>query len=399
MLILETIQESFETLIHNKMRTFLSILGIIIGIGSVIALISLGESSQAYITDEIESFGINNITIRSGNFNSRDQESLTMGDVEFLRQDVFSPYFSQIIPNITVSGTLTYNDNSSQATINGVDDAHFADQFNVDKIELGQALSEQNQLNNEKVLVVGSQIATDLFDTAQGALNQQVKYQNQFWTIVGVLAETGLSDSTAYAPIGAVDAYVGNTSLNELSSITAVIINSEEVTTAENLLNYAFMQRRGLTDPDDLSLSISSLQEMLDSLSSILGIFTGLLSGIAAISLLVGGIGIMNIMLVTVTERTREIGLRQALGAKKKTIITQFLIEAMVLTVLGGFFGFFLGIGISYIATIFLETTFVLSATAVVLGVGVSTLIGIVFGIYPAWKAAKLQPIEALRYD
>jgi putative ABC transport system permease protein len=403
MLINRIIKESLFSLKRNKMRTFLSTLGIIIGIASVITLLSLGVATQSQITSQIESLGANRITLNAGRGeNVRDQNSLTMEDVKFLRQDIFADYSISVMPKISSGGTATYQGNSSSISLTGVDEVFYQNETNLDDLEFGRALSEEEIVNKAKVMIIGSQVASDLFGTSQNALYKELKFQNQFWQVVGVLAETESltgTDTAAYTPIGAVALYVPGASLKQLSSSEVTAVNSEAVTDTQNLVKYAFMKRRNLTEADNLNLRIFSAKDMIETMNTMLGTVTGLLAGIAAISLLVGGIGIMNIMLVSVTERTREIGLRKALGAKRKTVIFQFLTESVILTLIGGFCGFLLGILLAWLGTKLMEINFVISWWAVILSITASTFIGLVFGIYPAAKAAKLQPIEALRYD
>ena len=402
MLITEIIKESLSSLLHNKMRTFLSTLGIVIGIASVIGLLSLGEGTKKQINDQISSLGVNKIQLMAFGGGNRDREALKMSDVEFLRQDIFSDYIEKVEPRISSSISVAYQDQLVSTSVTGIDEYFFADKNNSDKVQFGRPLSLDDVNSRARNIVIGYQLASDLFGAGMIPLGEQVKFEGQFWQIVGVLEESGgmmSSDTIVYAPIGALATYVSSLSENELSAIEVTAPDGGVVGETQNLVKYIFMQRRGLTDPDDLNIRLISAQDMLEMVDTIMGTITGLLAGIAAISLLVGGIGIMNIMLVTVTERTREIGLRKALGAHRSTIVLQFLMESTVLTIVGGILGFILGLIIAYFGTKLIDVDFTLSFSAVVLGVGVSSAIGVVFGIYPANKAAKLQPIEALRYD
>lgn len=403
MLVTEIIKESLSSLKHNKMRTFLSTLGIVIGIASVIALISLGQGTQNTITEQVESLGVNKITLMAFGGGNRDQNALKLSDAEFLRQDIFAHYIQRVEPKLTSNGTFVYQDNSVSGNVNGIDESFFSQEINAEKVISGRILNSDDFNNRERNIVVGSEIVSELFGAGAIPLGERIKYEGQFWTIVGILEEAGSStssDTVVYAPLGAVATYVPGLSENELSTIEVTASDSETVTETQNLIKYIYMQRRGISDPDELNLRVFSSKEMLETMETMMGTVTGLLAGIAAISLLVGGIGIMNIMLVTVTERTREIGLRKALGAHRSTIILQFLTESVLLTVFGGIFGFILGVGLAYLGSVFLlQISFSISWFAVVLGIGVSTAIGLLFGIYPANKAAKLQPIEALRYD
>ena len=372
------------------MRTFLSALGIIIGIGSVIALISLGNAAQSTIQTQIESFGVNAINIMP-----RGTENLTLADAQYLRSDAFSYYFSAISPKLNATDTVTFDDKTTRATIVGVD--HHFWESHQDNLQSGRHPAVADDEESNRVLVVGSSIADDLFGQTN-PLGQKVYFAYQYWQIIGVFKE-GTNDSSIYTPLSSVAQYFASASTNALTSIEITAANSEVANDATSLAKFLMMGRKNIDNVDDLPFTFISFQQMVETMNELMGMFMLFLVGIAAISLLVGGIGIMNIMLVTVVERTREIGLRKALGARKSTIVTQFLVEAMVLTLIGGIFGFLLGLGLAAVFCQIADMDFIISWQGVALGVGVSTAIGLIFGIYPAQKAAKLQPIDALRFD
>jgi putative ABC transport system permease protein len=231
-------------------------------------------------------------------------------------------------------------------------------------------------------------------------VGELVRLNGDPYTIIGVTESTsgfGQSNNAIYVPLKTAQKVVFG--VNHVSQIYVGAINEDVMRAAENQVGWFLLELHGLSSPDDADFSISSQGDLLETVSEVTQTFTTLLTGIAAISLIVGGIGIMNIMLVTVTERTREIGVRKALGAKRKVIITQFLIESVILTLAGGFIGVLIGLGVSMLLTNRMQLPYAFSLTSISLAVAVSCVIGVVFGIYPAFKASKLQPIEALRYE
>jgi putative ABC transport system permease protein len=253
-----------------------------------------------------------------------------------------------------------------------------------------------------KVAVIGPTTATNLFGEGVDPLGKTIRVSGQIFTITGVTVSKGGTgfqnqDDVLYVPLSTAQKQLFGAS--HLTSIALEAANSDIMTDAQNQVGYFLLARHKISDPTDADFSIFSQQDILNTASAATGTFTTLLSGVAAISLLVGGIGIMNIMLVTVTERTREIGLRKALGAKKKIIIAQFLIESVILTFSGGMLGIALGILASYIYSLVTSSAFIVSPNSILLAFVVSSSIGVLFGWYPANKAANLQPIEALRYE
>lgn len=406
MKIVEIIMEALNTLRVNKLRTILAMLGIVIGIGSVIALISLGQGSQASVQSSIQSLGANLLTISPGSQGggfvqggAGSATTLTLADAESILTSSTVTSVANVSPEYSKRAQVTVSGKNTNTSITGVRPIYSA----IHKVTIAEGvfITQRDDLGQAKVAVLGPTAANDLFGETNpiGAI---VRIQGQSFRIVGVTVSKGGSgfqnqDDVIYIPLStAMKAVFGATSL---SSISVEAKSADVMTSAQDQVGYVLLDRHKLTDPTKADFSIFSQNDILSTASSITGTFTALLSGIAAISLIVGGIGIMNIMLVTVTERTREIGLRKALGAKKKDIITQFLIEAIILTFVGGIFGMVIGIVTSLIISKLISLLFTISVSAVALAIGVSGTIGVLFGWYPARKAANLQPIEALRYE
>ncbi|OGD83095.1 hypothetical protein A2165_04140 [Candidatus Curtissbacteria bacterium RBG_13_40_7] len=403
----ELVSESIGTLKLNKMRTGLAALGIIIGISSVIALISLGQGSQKYIENQIQSLGSNLLTV-----NPRGQStgpvqaaggsgtSLTLDDAKALEDANQLTTIRSVSPEYSGRAQVTAGRNNTNTQIIGVY-PRYADIRKIG-IQSGSFISERDVETIAKVAVIGPQAAVDLFGEGANPVGQNVRINSQTLRIVGLTAEKGGSgfanpDNAIYVPLSTAQKQLFGTT--HLTSISVEATGPEVMTQAQNEIGYFLLSKHKLNDPADADFTIFSQSDILNTASQVTSTFTALPGGIAAISLLVGGIGIMNIMLVTVTERTREIGLRKALGAKKGIIVRQFLIEAILLTLIGGFIGMILGIVISYILSNVINLPFVIALTSIALAISVSAGIGIIFGWYPAQKAANLQPIEALRYE
>ncbi len=404
---LEVITESLQTLTVNKLRTTLATLGIVIGIGSVISLISLGEASQQSVQSQIQSLGSNLLTVLPGSQQSGGIRTaagsittLTYEDAKAIAGSAQMTDIKAVSPELQRRAQVATGNKNSNVQVMGVT-ATYQTVRNI-TMDSGSFISENDNLGANKVAVLGPQVVADLFGAGAEPIGQSIRINKVSFRITGVTQSKGGTgfqnqDEIVFIPLLTAQKQVFG--VDYLSNISVQAKTAEVMTDAQNQVGYFLLARHHLGDPAKADFSILSQADILGAASQITGTFTALLSGIAAISLLVGGIGIMNIMLVTVTERTREIGLRKALGAKKHTIITQFLVEAIFLTFAGGVLGMVLGVAISYAISSIINLPYVLSWSSVILAISVSGGIGILFGWYPAQKAANLSPIEALRYE
>lgn len=405
--ILELFLESLGTLTLNKTRTGLAILGIVIGIGSVIALVSLGQATQQSVQSRIESLGSNLLTIQPGSTNQGGVRSaqggrttLTLDDAKAIETSTLITTIGKVSPEFSRRTQITTGGSNTNTQVIGSTPA-YAEVHKV-TIASGNFITQRDVEVMSKVAVLGPQVVTDLFGEGANPIGQSIRAGGQTLKIIGVTQSKGGSgfqnqDDMVFVPLTTAQKQLFG--VNYLGSIALEAKSAEVMTDAQNEVGYFLLTKHKLSDPTQADFSILSQQDILNTVTSTTGTFTSLLAGIAAISLLVGGIGIMNIMLVTVTERTREIGLRKALGAKKKIIITQFLLESIILTFTGGVIGIVFGIITSYVISNLTSSPFVISPASILLAFIVSAGIGILFGWYPAQKAAGLQPIEALRYE
>lgn len=404
---MENLRNSIRNLLVNKLRSGLAMLGIVIGIGSVIALISLGEGSQQAVQSQIQSLGANLLTVNPGAQRTGAVRGAAGGNTTLTNEDASAILASSKIttiknvsPEFSRRTQVVTGSNNTNTQIIGVTPVY----AEVHKISVnsGRFITSQDDTNMAKVAVVGPQVVSDLFGDGASAIGQSLRISGQTFTIVGVTVAkggTGFSnqDDIIYAPLSTVQKQLFGVSY--LTSVALEAKSSDVMTAAQDEIGYFLLSRHHISDPAQADFSIFSQQDILNTVSATTGAFTTMLSGIAAISLLVGGIGIMNIMLMSVTERTREIGLRKALGARKKTIISQFLMESIVLTFSGGIVGVILGVVASFVIASLTNSAFVISPTSVGLAFIVSVIIGVLFGWYPARRASNLQPIEALRYE
>ncbi len=407
MKLIELFEESVTVLKTNRLRTGLSALGIIIGIGSVIALMTLGEASQKSITQRIQSLGANLLTVSPGSqetihgflkTSGSGGTTLSYDDAKAIAESQRTTTVDKVAAVFTSNAQVSYGSNNDNIQITGVTENY----FELRNIELltGKFITDQDNLLVRKSAVVSSGLIEDLLEEVSNPVGETIRLNGNTFTIVGVsesVSSFGQSRDSVYIPLTTAQNILFG--VNHVSSIYVGAINEDLMVEAENQIGFLLLELHGLDTPDDADFSISSQGDILETVEQVTQTFTTLLAGIAAISLIVGGIGIMNIMLVTVTERTREIGVRKALGAKRKVIVMQFLIESVLLTIVGGSIGVIFGLGVSFLLTKMMSLPNTISVSSIGLAVVVSGVIGIVFGIYPAQKASKLQPIDALRHE
>jgi len=403
---LDAFNISFSSLRHNRLRTILAMLGIVIGIASVILIISIAKGATASITSQVSSLGSNLLSISPGSQSNGpvqgggNVQTLTYADAQYFKNNNDFPNISAVSASVQSSAQVIGNGENMNTTVQGVSANYF--QMQSISVDSGELFSEEDEGFYSKVAVIGPDVVTELFGEGADPTGQVIQIKSQLFRVVGVTKAKGSSgmsnpDKAVYVPVTtAIKILLGQ---NYVQSIQLSLSDIKLINQTTDEIKQALMERHGITDEANIDFNITSSKEMQDTLSSITSTLTAMLAGIAGISLLVGGIGVMNIMLVSVTERTKEIGLLKALGARKNDILLQFLIEAVVLTIVGGFIGMATGEIFSYIASILINIPFVFQLYPILLAVGVCVAIGVFFGLYPSQRAAKLNPIDALKYE
>ncbi len=398
--------EALESLTSNKVRSGLTMLGIIIGVAAVIAMMSIGSGAQASITNQIASIGTNLLYVRSGG-DATNPQPLTMGDAAAIADTQMAPSVTYVAPVLQGQVDVAVAGEQTSTTLVGVTPEFFKVQ-NADVSE-GQMISQLHVDDYSAVVLLGSDVATTLFDTNSDLIGKKVRIAGQVFKVIGVLAEQGgmgmdNKDDRVLVPISTARVRLLQRDQADEVDMLYVQASSADATTSateevSEILRSRHRKNLGVDDFD-----IMSTQDLLDTMNQVTGTLTAFLGGIAGISLLVGGIGIMNIMLVTVTERTREIGLRKAVGARKNDIRFQFIVELAMLSLGGGIIGIILGWGISVLigqvaASMGTSLSPVIKLSSVLMATAFSAAVGLFFGLYPANRAAGLQPVEALRVD
>jgi len=406
MTIRDTLMVAMRSIAANKMRSFLTMLGIIIGVSSVIGLSALGEATTYSITKAVESLGTNLLTIDSGaaavggvQFGQGSQETLTYADAQAIAAD--DPDISGVSAMVQSNGQALYGPNNDAVTIQATS-AQYGAMKNL-TVAQGSFFTAQEVTQSANVAVLGSDIAQILFaNQSVNPIGATIDIRGLPFTVVGILTAqdtTGFQNPNDYVDIPV------TTAMNELTGstgVSSIIVSAQSpavMNQAEQEVTSTLRFTHHLTGSEPSDFQIFNQATTLSTLSSSTQTLTDMLSGVAAISLLVGGIGIMNIMLVSVTERTREIGIRKAVGAKKSSVLLQFLIESVALSVTGALIGLFIGAGGSEVAGALTHVGNLVTAGPVLMSIGFALLVGIVFGVYPARKAANLKTIDALRYE
>ena len=404
--ITESFYTALDSLLANKMRSILTMLGVIIGVAAVIALMSIGNGVSASITGEIQSFGTNLIYVSPDFENSNGAQTLSLEDVEALSDPFLAPALSDVAATVSGNQEVLYNGRSENTSVLGVTGNYFFVN-NLDDFANGDMLTEQDNETSARVAVIGSELAEDLFQE-DFPVGKSIKINGVSYEVVGVLNEQGSSfgsstDSNVFVPLTTAQSrlYPNRTrqGAKAVNTIIAQAASEDQTDTAVEQITDIIREQHGITYAADDDFAIISQTDLLDTFDQITGVLTAFLGSIAGISLVVGGIGIMNIMLVSVTERTREIGIRKAVGALKRDILTQFLLESLLLSLIGGGIGILLGYGISQAVGPLLDLDAVVDMGTVTLATSFAGGVGLIFGIYPAWRAANLRPIEALRYE
>ena len=390
----------------NKMRTFLTMLGIIIGVASVIAMLAIGEGSKQSIRTQISSMGTNMLTIRPGagmmggvRMDMSSMRSLTLVDLESLHENC--KLITNISPQVNGNGQVIYGANNWPTSVYGVSPEYL--KVRVLSVTKGNMFTQQDVLKASKVVVIGQTIVENLFKNGEEPIGKIIRFNNIPFLVIGVLSEKGENtwgqdqDDVILAPYTSVQKRI--LAQTHLQSIIASAISEDQAPAAVIEMTKILRKNHKLGDGDEDDFNIFSQQELISTFTSTSQMLTILLVAIASISLLVGGIGIMNIMYVSVKERTREIGLRMAVGGRGRDIMVQFLVEAIIISVTGGIIGVALGLGSTFFIKAFLNWPICITLYSMIISFVVCAITGIFFGWYPARKAAALDPINALRYE
>ena len=404
----QAIIEAFESLGANKLRSGLTILGIVIGVGSVIAMLAVGTGAQDTITSTISGIGTNLMFVFQGNFTEtvRNPKPLTMQDAQAMKDSFLAPSVENVAPVIQSKLEVSFESEHALVTVYGIT-PEYEMVRNYSLIE-GEFINAEHLLGQSSVALLGSDMADKLFGRRNGITGETIRIEGQPFRVIGVLQPKGGSsfgsqDQIVLLPMTTAQARLIRKPKDRVDTIFVQAVNSDSVNQASQEVA-ALLRQRHRTELGADDFTIFTQQDFVATASTITGVLTIFLGGVAAISLLVGGIGIMNIMLVSVTERTREIGLRKALGARKRDIMIQFLSESALLSLLGGLIGIGLGWLIAFAVgevARAANTPFSPSVglDAILLATLFSTAIGLFFGLYPANRAANLEPVEALRYE
>jgi putative ABC transport system permease protein len=407
----ESARIALRALAANKLRAALTMLGIIIGVGAVIALLSVGHGFQAYISEQFEGLGSNLLFVIPGQFDSSGPQRqriqpLTMGDAEAIADPFLVSGVAAVAPEYSRSGTVVRGKMESYTSVSGVTPDY--EQVRNFTPVIGEFISQEHVNGRSRVAVLGADVAEELFGPDEYILEQTVKLNDVPFRVIGVLEKKGggafgSQDDVVLIPISTAQTRLFDSGAFRgdliISIVFIQVVDQDEMDIVADRVSQVLRDRHRIDFKDDDDFTVVNQTDLIQVFGEFTAVFTIVLGAIAGISLVVGGIGIMNIMLVSVTERTREIGIRKAVGARRRDILMQFLVEAIVLSMLGGFLGIGLGYAASILVANLADLTTVVRADAILLATGFSAAVGLFFGIYPATRAARLNPIEALRYE
>lgn len=396
--------QAIKEIRRNSMRSLLTAIGIVIGIASVIAMVNIGKGASQSITESVSRLGGNTLFIMPGQEHGPGQGSLTtkafsLKDVEVLKESIFM--IKAISPQATASVTALYLDESYQTSVRGINNDYFTIQNWA--LAKGAQFSNDELKSGKNVCILGQTIIDELSLDSENLIGSKIRLEKFSCKVVGLLEKKGSDtfgqdqDDTILVPIKMLQRRISGN--NDVRTIMASIKENFSLEDAKMQIEQILREQRNIKSGDEDNFSVRSMTSLIDTLKQITSMLTIMLGAVAAISLVVGGIGIMNIMLVSVTERTREIGIRMAIGAMAKDILTQFLIESTVLSAVGGILGVLFGLIITFAVSFVLDINLVIDLAIIIVALLFSMLIGIIFGLVPARKAANMNPIDALRYE
>ena len=400
--------DAVSSLSANKLRTGLTMLGIVIGVASVISMLAIGNGASSSITSSIESMGTNLLYVMA-NSQGTNPQPVTLADADAIIDSGGAPSVIAVAPVAQRSMDVTYAGTSTSTTVMGVT-PNYSTVRNT-PVESGRFITQADIDNHATVAIIGADVVEELFGSSVGVLGQKIRIGSNLYQVVGILESKGgdsigSSDNQVIVPLSTAQVRIitRSSAHDEVSQISVQVADAEKIENAITEVTAILRSRHNITGDDEEDFNVMSTEAFTEAATSITGIMTIFLGGIAGISLLVGGIGIMNIMLVSVIERTKEIGLRKAVGARDSDILLQFMVESLIIGLTGGILGILIGWGISSLikgVATFGSTTLTpeIRVGSVIMAVGFSVAVGLIFGLYPANRASKLEPVEALRKE